>query len=120
MAANYDLDQRPSVAELLEHVNVSTKWRQVGIQLELGTKRLDAIDADCRDTDTKLAKMYEEWLSSTPNATRRQLLEVLRQRSINELNIANEYEGFCLGKSQWSDQGKLYKTYWSVYCYMAL
>ena len=31
-------NQRPSLAELLEHVNVSTKWRRVGIQLELGPK----------------------------------------------------------------------------------
>ena len=106
-------NQRPSLAELLEHVNVSTKWRRVGIQLELDPKRLDAIDADCGDTDTKLSKMYEEWLSSTPDATRRQLLEVLRRSSINELYIAYKYEGFCLRKSQLSE-GKLYNRYQTV------
>ena len=116
MAVPGFFNQRPSLAELMEHVNVSTKWRQVGIQLELGPKRLDAIEADCGDTNTKLSKMYEEWLNSTPNATRRQLLEVLRRSSINELYIANKYEGFCLGISQWS-RGKLYNMYQSVYCY---
>ena len=119
MAANYYLEQRPSVAELTEDVNVGTKWRQVGIQLNLDTKRLDAIEADYRDTDTKLSKMYEEWLSSTPNATRRQLLEVLRRSSINEMYIAYKYEGFCFGKSQLSE-GKLYNMYQSVYYCMAL
>ena len=114
---SYYLDQRPSVAELTKHVNVSTKWRQVGIQLELDTQRLDAIEANYHgDTDTKLSKMYEEWLNSTPNATRRQLLEVLRRSSINELYIAYKYERFC---SQLSE-GKLYKTYRSVYYCMAL
>ena len=72
------IEQRPSLAELLEHVNVSTKWRLVGIQLKLDTKRLDAIDADCADTDTKLSKMYELWLSTTPSATRGQLLQVFK------------------------------------------
>ena len=120
MAVPGFFNQRPSLAELLEHANVSTKWRQVGIQLDLGSKRLDAIEADCGDTDTKLSKMYEEWLSSTPNATRRQLLEVLRRSNINELYIAYKYEGFCLGKSQLSDQGKLYNAYQSVYYYMTI
>ena len=94
MAANYYLDQRPTVAELTQHANVGTKWRQVGIQLRLDPKRLDAIDADCGDTDTKLSKMYEEWLSTTPNATRSDLLQVLRLSNIAEHTIASQYERF--------------------------
>ena len=92
MAANYYLDQKPSLSELTEDVNVSTKWYQVGIQLELDPKRLDAIDVDYRDINTKLCKMYDLWLSTTPNATRRQLLQVLKRSSIAELTIASQYE----------------------------
>ena len=106
------LDQRPSLRELAEHVNVGIKWRQVGVQLKLEARQLDAINVDCANTDDKLSKMYELWLSSTPNATRRELLEVLRLSSVKELAIASRYQGFCLGKSQ----GKLYNMYWSVYC----
>ena len=96
MAANYYLDQKPSLAELTEHVNVGTKWYQVGIQLlQLDPRRLDAIDVECKDIDTKLFKMYQLWLSTTPNATRRQLLQVLRLSSIAEHTIASQYEEFC-------------------------
>ena len=95
MAANYYLDQRPTVAELTQHANVGTKWRQVGIQLKLSPGRLDAIDVECKDIDTKLSKMYQLWLSTTPNATRIQLLQVLRLSSIAEHTIASQYEVFC-------------------------
>ena len=93
---------------------MASSWNSTRVRLK---RRLDAIEEDYEDTNTK---MYEKWLNSTPNATRRQLLELLRRSNINELYIAYKYEGFCLGKSQLSDQGKLYNTYQSVYYYMAL
>ena len=110
------LDQRPTLKELTEHVNVCTKWREVGIQLKLEARRLDAIDVEDRDINTKLSKMYELWLSSTPNATRRQLLQVLRLSSIAELTIASQYEAFGLQLSE----SKLYGTYWLVYMFIEL
>ena len=114
MTANYYLDQKPSLAELTEHVNVGTKWRQVGIQLELNPRRLDAIDVECKDIDTKLSKMYQLWLSTTPNATRRQLLQVLRLSSIAEHTIASQYEEFC---SQFMNtEGKINYIYAIIAC----
>ena len=93
------LDQRPTLQELTEHVNVGTKWREVGIQLKLEARRLDAIDVENKYINTKLSKMYELWLSTT-SATRRQLLQVLRLSSIAELNIASQYEAFGLQLSE--------------------
>ena len=110
------LDQRPTLQELTEHVNVCTKWREVGIQLKLEARRLDAIDVEDRDINTKLSKMYEQWLSTTPSATRRQLLQILRLSSIAELTIASQYEAFGLQLSE----GKLYSTYWIVYMFIEL
>ena len=99
------LDQRPTLPELTEHVNVGTEWRKVGIQLKLNPGRLNAIDVECADTDAKLSKMYELWLSTTPDATRRQLLQVLRLSSIAEHTIASKYEEF---RSQFiSTEGKI-------------
>ena len=95
LVGSYYLDQKPSLAEVTERVNVGIKWHQVGVQLNLEARRLNAINADCADTDTKLSKMYELWLSTTPNATRRQLLQVLRLSSIAEHTIASKYEEFC-------------------------
>ena len=87
------LNDRPSLAELCEHVPVSPKWYQMGIQLELDPRKLDGIDklqgADVMD---KMTKMYELWLDINPQATRRQIVETLRKRSIEELTLAVEYE----------------------------
>ena len=86
------LDVRPTIAELTEHVNVGTRWRQVGIQLKLETKELDAIDAEHKRVADKVSAMYKLWLGTNPNASRRQLLEVLRLKSINRITLAKNYE----------------------------
>ena len=86
------LDQRPELDELTEDVNVGDKWYMLGIQLKIGPKALTSIGKEQSDTSMKLCKMYEEWLSTTPGATRRQLLKALRLQCVNELHIAKEYE----------------------------
>ena len=86
------LDQRPDIDELMEDVNVGDKWYELGIQLKIGSKALTSIDKEQSDISMKLCKMYEKWLSTSPDATRRQLLEALKRQSVNELHIAKEYE----------------------------
>ena len=85
------LDERPTLDELTEHANVGTKWRQVGIQLKLDVKKLNAIEDENKKVADRVSKMYELWLDTTPGATRRQLLEVLKKDSIKELTLASEY-----------------------------
>ena len=86
------LNQRPELHELMEHVYVVHKWYILGTHLKIDSKALTSIDSRQSDDSIKLCKMYEEWLSTNPDATRRQLLEALRQQGVNELYIAKEYE----------------------------
>ena len=87
------LNDRPSLAELCEHVPVSPKWYQMGVQLELDPRKLSGIDklqgADVMD---KMTKMFELWLNTNPQATRRQIVETLRKNSIEEITLAVQYE----------------------------
>ena len=86
------LNERPSLAELCEYVPISTKWYQMGIQLELNTRRLKEIEKLQIDVMDKMTKMYEVWLETNPQATRRQIVDTLRKKSIEEMTLAYEYE----------------------------
>ena len=87
------LNDRPSLAELCEHVPVSPKWYQMGVQLELDPRKLNGINklqnANVMD---KMTKMFELWLDTNPQATRRQIVETLRKNSIEEITLAVQYE----------------------------
>ena len=87
------INDRSSLAELCEHVSVSPKWYQMGIQLKLDPRKLNSIDklqnANVMD---KMTKMYELWLDTNPQATRRQIVETLRKTSIEEITLAVQYE----------------------------
>ena len=85
---------RPTIAELIEHANVGTRWRQVGIQLQLNSNKLDAIDDEHKKVADKVLAMYELWLQTNPNASRRQLLKVLRRNNIQENTLAENYEEY--------------------------
>lgn len=84
-------DQQPTLDELLEHVDVSNEWYKVGIQLKLDSDSLSKIDSEQKDVSMKLCKMYELWLSRTPNASRKQLLDVLKLKSIGKNTLASQY-----------------------------
>ena len=86
------LNERPSLAELCEYVPISTKWYQMGVQLELNTRRLKEIEKLQIDVMDKVTKMYEVWLDTNPQATRRQIVDTLRKKSIEEMTLAHEYE----------------------------
>ena len=86
------LNKKPSLAELCEHVPISPKWYQMGIQLELDTRKLKEIELQGANVMDKMTKMYELWLETNPQATRRQIVETLQKRSIEELTLAEQYE----------------------------
>ena len=92
MAARNILEETPTLDELCENVQITTKWYQFGVLLKLDAKKLSDIDQWTKDADLKAIKMFELWLNTSTNATRRQILETLRKEPIKEIAVANKYE----------------------------
>ena len=86
------LGESPTLDELYEHVKLGTKWYEFGILLKLDSKKLNAIEELNKDTDHKALKMFELWLNTSTNATRKQVLETLRKDVIREVAVAEKYE----------------------------
>ena len=86
------LKGKPSVHELYEHVRVGTNWHKLGVLLRLDITKLNEIRSLNEDSDFKSLKMFELWLSSKPNATRREIIETLKKQAISENAIAEEYK----------------------------
>ena len=87
------LSSSPTIKELTEHVDVSTNWYMVGTMLDLDQKRLRSIEGQTGHTDTHMMiEMFNLWLTTTPTASRRQVLETLRKRIVGENTLADEYE----------------------------
>ena len=87
------LSYPPTIKELTEHVDVSTNWYIVGTLLDLDQRRLRSIEGQTGHTDThKMIEMFNLWLTTTPTASRRQVLETLRIRVVGENALADQYE----------------------------
>ena len=86
------LEEKPSLDELCEHVRIGVKWRQLGIQLKLDATQLTVIDAEQHNVSDKTSEMFHLLLTTKPQTTRRQVLKVLRKRSVSENALANDYE----------------------------
>ena len=83
----------PTIKELTEHVDVGSNWYIVGTMLDLDQRRLRSIEGQTGHTDThKTIEMFNLWLTTTPTASRREILEVLRKRVVGENTVADEYE----------------------------
>ena len=86
------LNGKPTVDELYQHVTISTKWYKFGELLKLDTSGdLDNIDQQYKDDDSKVLKMFELWLSTSPNPTRREIIDTLLNSVINESVLAEKY-----------------------------
>ena len=81
------LDSAPPVHEVCEHVRV-INWYQLGIQLLLDGVELEEIRKD----GEKRVRMYQLWLRTQPDATRRQLLTALRSKDVGENAVADKYQ----------------------------
>ena len=92
MAARNILEETPTLDELCEYVQITTKWYQFGVLLKLDAKKLSDIEELNKNADHKALKMFELWLNTSANATRRQILETLRKDTIKEIAVADKYE----------------------------
>ena len=86
------LNGKPSVHELYEHVRVGTNWQKLGVLLKLDITKLNDIKLLNEDSDIKSLKMFELWLSSKPNPTRREIIETLKKPGISGNAIAEQYK----------------------------
>ncbi|XP_019855266.1 PREDICTED: uncharacterized protein LOC109584104 [Amphimedon queenslandica] len=89
---NAFLSFTPTIKELTEHVNVSTNWYTLGTMLDLDQKRLQDINGKAEPSTHKMIEMFNLWLTTTPTASRRQVLEALRVSVVGEITLADEYE----------------------------
>ena len=76
--------------------DISGKWRQLGIQLEVET--LDDIRAQCSNDNDCLEKVLRAWLDGEePLPSWEGLVEALGSRSVGEEGLAEEVkEKYCL------------------------
>ena len=86
------LNGKPTLAELCAHVPISTNWYIMGIQLELDVRKLNEIEDLPKLVPYKVSKMYELWLDTKPQATRRQIVDTLKMEAVGQMSLAIEYE----------------------------
>ena len=91
-----DLEEKPTLAELCEHIRIGSKWYQLGILLKLDSKKLNDIQKLPEDSSYKTAKMFELWLDINPCATRKQVIDALGKEVIGKINVAQQYKQFCM------------------------
>ena len=95
------LNRRPELAELENHVRTN-EWHAVGLQLHLEENDLVAIE---REHHGKIAScrrsMFDLWLKTSPEASRKQLLDCLKSKAVAEIHMAEQYrECICRQLSQ--------------------
>ena len=81
------LDQKPCLEELLEYIDVDNVWIMFGLMLQMNKKDLHKLPSEA----DKAQAAIELWLG-TPDASRRKLLETLRNGSDKQNAIADNYE----------------------------
>ena len=86
------LDSRPSLGELTRQVCLESEWYQIGVRLDLNPDKLKAMRHSSISEDDKTSDMYKLWLDSQPQATRRQLIEVLEGMDLNRQ--AHDYKKY--------------------------
>lgn len=86
------LEEKPTLAELCEHVHIIDRWHDFGIILEVDSRTLNVIEHQPLEHSSKTSKMFEKWLNTNPNATRRKIIDALRSKFMGENDLANKYE----------------------------
>ena len=86
----------PTLSELDNYVRTN-KWYALGLQLGIEDKELETIQKHRGgDKDECRRAMFRIWLGTT---SRKELLNALRTKAVNELVIANEYEKLIITTS---------------------
>ena len=67
-----------------EHIEIATKWFELGLELVDSYKTLKVIEADHpNDVNTCCRVMFEKWLEKTPDASWEQLVTALNSIKMN-------------------------------------
>ena len=83
------IEDRPTIQQLVEvmrfeHIEITTKWYELGLELVDSNKVLKVIEADNpRSTNTCCRVMFEKWLEKTPNASWSQVVTALDNIKMN-------------------------------------
>ena len=83
------LDKKPPLSEVCEYARTS-RWYQLGVQLQVDEVELKEIKDE--PGSDKRTRMFQLWLRTQINATRRQLLTALRSKHVGEEEVALKYE----------------------------
>ena len=86
------IEEKPTLDELCEYIDIGDEWDHLGILLKLNPKKLGDIHGQSGDHTYKTSKMFELWLGTNPCATRKQVIDALKKKVIEENTIAHEYE----------------------------
>ena len=93
------LNGKPTLPELTKYVRIGSNWHLFGTLLGLDSEDLNGINLlQNEDVHHRTMKMFELWLNVNPEATRKQILDTLRENSFNR--IADEYENAPLIHSE--------------------
>ena len=64
-------------------------WRRLGVELDISTGTLDAIEVDKRDVGDKLGAVLEKWMH-TGKATTSDLVSALKAAPVGRFDLANK------------------------------
>ena len=92
------LDSPPRLSELRRELKLVSNWYDIGIQLDLDVDKLNAILHSPVSDNVKTIHMYKLWLDSDPRATRRRLIEVLKNLEFH--TQAQNYQNYLNGKTK--------------------
>jgi len=83
--------RKPELPELMERVcpDAGVRWHAIGLQLGIPNGTLQMIDNDGRGRVRECCReMFDEWLNNHPNATWRQLIDVLCSAAVGKNVLA--------------------------------
>ena len=87
------LNDKPTLSELCEHVILGTDWYVFGVLLDLDNTKLNAIKEMNEESPYfRATKMFELWLDTNPNPTRKEILETLPKAPVRKNAVAKEYK----------------------------
>ena len=100
------LEEKPDLDELIQHVRVGSNWYSLGVLLKLDEIKLNDIRKMDEDSDFKASQMFQLWLRTNPNATRRQVINTLKKEPIKAVTVADNYKKAL--QSEPSGKGRLF------------
>ena len=83
-------DTKPEMKDLANEVipKVCSKWRDLGLQLNLEYCVLEEIEADHQKSAERCTKMLAKWLSQDVGASWSTLVAALNSKAVNETTLA--------------------------------